>query len=42
MKKIFFIIFSFIIILLALVFILRIYNDHKYKDNNAMRMESAV
>ena len=32
MKKIFFIIFSFIIILLALVFILRIYNDHKYKE----------
>ena len=32
MKKIFFIIFSFIIILLALVFILGIYNDHKYKE----------
>lgn len=37
MKKIFFSIFSFVIILLALVFILRIYNDHKYKDNNALK-----
>lgn len=36
MKKIFFRIFSIIIILLVLVFILRIYNDHKYKDTNAL------
>ena len=36
MKKIFFRIFSIVIILLALVFILRIYNDHKYKDTNAL------
>ena len=38
MKKIFFIIFSFIIILLALVFILRIYNDHKYKDIGVLNL----
>ncbi|MDU7164536.1 MAG: alpha/beta fold hydrolase [Anaerococcus vaginalis] len=36
MKKIFFRIFSIVIILLVLVFILRIYNDHKYKDTNAL------
>ena len=38
MKKIFFRIFSVVIILLALVFILRIYNDHKYKDTNALKL----
>ena len=37
MKKLFFRIFSILIILLALVFISRIYNDHKYKDNNAFK-----
>lgn len=37
MKKIFFRIFLIVIILLALVFILRIYNDHKYKDINALK-----
>ena len=37
MKKIFFRIFSIVIILVVLVFILRIYNDHKYKDNNALK-----
>ena len=37
MKKIFFRIFSIAIILVVLVFILRIYNDHKYKDNNALK-----
>ena len=37
MKKIFFRIFSVVILLVALVFILRIYNDHKYKDNNAFK-----
>ena len=36
MKKKFFRIFSILIILLALVFISRIYNDHKYKDTNAL------
>ncbi|MGH2129360.1 alpha/beta fold hydrolase [Enterococcus faecalis] len=36
MKKIFFRIFSIVIILVVLVFILRIYNDHKYKDTNAL------
>lgn len=38
MKKIFFIIFSIVIILLALVFILRIFNDHKYKDSNNLKL----
>ena len=38
MKKIFFRIFSIVIILLALVFILRIYNDHKYKDTNNLKL----
>lgn len=38
MKKIFFRIFSIVIILLALVFILRIYNDHKYKDSNNLKL----
>ncbi|GAB7232609.1 acyl-CoA thioester hydrolase/BAAT C-terminal domain-containing protein [Facklamia hominis] len=37
MKKIFFRIFLIVIILVVLVFILRIYNDHKYKDNNALK-----
>ncbi|EEI87191.1 BAAT/acyl-CoA thioester hydrolase C-terminal domain protein [Anaerococcus lactolyticus ATCC 51172] len=37
MKKKFFRIFSIVIILVVLVFILRIYNDHKYKDNNALK-----
>ena len=37
MKKIFFRIFSVVIILVALVFIFRIYNDHKYKDTNALK-----
>ena len=37
MKKMFFRIFLGVIILLALVFILRIYNDHKYKDTNALK-----
>lgn len=37
MKKIFFRIFSIVIILVVLVFILRIYNDHNYKDNNAFK-----
>ena len=37
MKKIFFRIFSVVILLVALVFILRIYNDHKYEDNNALK-----
>ncbi|TKW70783.1 MAG: acyl-CoA thioesterase, partial [Bradyrhizobium icense] len=34
----FFIIFSIVIILVVLVFILRIYNDHKYKDINALKI----
>ena len=38
MKKIFFRFFSIVIILLALVFILRIYNDHKYKDSNNLKL----
>lgn len=38
MKKIFFRIFSIVIILLALVFILRIYNDHKYKNSNNLKL----
>ena len=38
MQKIFFRIFSIVIILLALVFILRIYNDHKYKDSNNLKL----
>ena len=38
MKKIFFRIFSIVIILLALIFILRIYNDHKYKDTNNLKL----
>ena len=38
MKKIFFGVFSIVIILLALVFILRIYNDHKYKDSNNLKL----
>lgn len=38
MKKIFFRIFSIVIILLSLVFILRIYNDHKYKDSNKLKL----
>ena len=33
----FFRIFLGVIILLALVFILRIYNAHKYKDTNALK-----
>ena len=37
MKKIFFRIFSLVLILLALVFILRIYNDHKYKDAKTLK-----
>ena len=37
MKKIFFRFFLAVIIILALVFILRIYNDHKYKDTNALK-----
>ncbi|MDY2987545.1 MAG: hypothetical protein SOR77_07925 [Peptoniphilus sp.] len=37
MKRIFFRIFSVVIILLALVFILRIYNDHKYKATDALK-----
>lgn len=37
MKKIFFRIFSIVIILVVLVFILRIYNDYKYKDTNALK-----
>lgn len=37
MKKLFFRIFLIIFILVVLVFILRIYNDHKYKDNNALK-----
>lgn len=37
MKKIFFRIFSIVIILVVLVFILRTYNDHKYKDINALK-----
>lgn len=36
MKKIFFRIFLIVIILVVLVFILRIYNDYKYKDTNAL------
>ena len=36
MKKLFFRIFLIVIILVVLVFILRIYNDHKYKDINAL------
>ena len=36
MKKIFFRIFLVVIILVVLVFSLRIYNDHKYKDINAL------
>ena len=38
MKKIFFRIFSVVIILLVLVFILRTYNDQKYKDINALKL----
>lgn len=38
MKKIFFRVFSIVIILLALVFILRMYNDHKYKDSNNLKL----
>lgn len=38
MKKIFFRIISIVIILQALVFILRIYNDHKYKDSNNLKL----
>lgn len=38
MKKIFFRIFSIVIILLSLVFILRIYNDHKYKNSNNLKL----
>ena len=38
MKKIFFRIFSIVIFLLALVFILRIYNDHKYKNCNNLKL----
>ena len=38
MKKIFFRIFAVVIIILALVFIIRIYNDHKYKDTNALKL----
>ena len=38
MKKIFFRIFSVVIILLALVFILRVYNDHKYKATEALKL----
>lgn len=38
MKKIFFRIFSIVIFLLALVFILRIYNDHKYKNSNNLKL----
>ena len=37
MKKIFFRIFLIVIILVVLVFILRIYNDYKYKDTNALK-----
>ncbi len=37
MKKIFFGIFSVVIILVVLVFSLRIYNDHKYKDTNTLK-----
>ncbi|OLR64169.1 alpha/beta fold hydrolase [Peptoniphilus porci] len=37
MKKIFFRIFSIVIILVVLVFILRIYNDHKYKNINTFK-----
>ncbi|WP_138159660.1 alpha/beta fold hydrolase [Peptoniphilus catoniae] len=37
MKKIFFRIFTVVIIILALVFIIRIYNDHKYKDTNTFK-----
>lgn len=37
MKKIIFRIFSLVIILVVLVFIFRIYNNHKYKDNNALK-----
>ena len=36
MKKIFFRIFSIVIILVVLVFIIRIYNDHKNKDINVL------
>ena len=35
-KKIFFGIVSVVIILVVLVFSLRIYNDYKYKDTNAL------
>ncbi|WP_277218507.1 acyl-CoA thioester hydrolase/BAAT C-terminal domain-containing protein [Peptoniphilus vaginalis] len=38
MKKIFFGVFSIVIILLALVFIFRMYNDHKYKDSNNLKL----
>lgn len=38
MKKIFFRIFSIVIILLALFFILRIYSDQKYKDSNNLKL----
>ncbi|MFR5263662.1 MAG: acyl-CoA thioesterase, partial [Christensenellales bacterium] len=37
MKTIFFRIFLIVIILVVLVFILRIYNDYKYKDTNALK-----
>ena len=37
MKKMFFGIFSVVIILVVLVFSLRIYNDHRYKDTNALK-----
>ena len=36
MKKIFFSIFSIVIILVILVFSIRIYNDYKYKDINVL------
>ena len=38
MKKIFFRIFAVVIIILALVFIIRIYNDHKYKATDALKL----
>ena len=38
MKKIFFRIFSIVIILVVLVFIFRIYNDHKYKEVNTLKL----
>lgn len=36
-KKIFFSILSIVVILVVLVFSLRIYNDHRYKDTNALK-----